>query len=136
MGERIANFYETVERHLRQAKSLLLDHYAILLGNLVANANKSEHERTTVRSIVEKIEKAERGLSRWLQYVGYKRNTTDFQYEPGTASPNAIEKARSQVARAIAIGGAFLDEPSTTEKEAKGLFQIIDAMEDVLELLK
>jgi hypothetical protein len=141
-------FYETIQKNLQKAKNVLMDDYMTMLGNrldrLAVNANAIEskdaqRKRKTIEKTVDKIEKAQRGLVRWLDYV--ERRTPSKgpirvdSHEPGTPTGRSFVLAREEISRAVALGDAFLDDPKTTDREAKGLNPVIDSMEDALDLL-
>lgn len=146
--DRYEAFYKTVHKHLQQAKNVLMDDYMGMLGNFLdrmaadnngkTNTNDSK-KRKTIEKTVDKIEKTQRGLVRWLDYV--KRRTSGKllkvdSHEPGSPTGNSIALARDAIARAVALGDAFLDDKQTTDRDAKALNSIIDAMEDILDMLR
>lgn len=128
-GDRVASFVGVVNGHLNNAKWLLQD---AAVRTMVSQSNQS----TAIDAALENIERSQRGLLRWLQYIGQLHLTEDFDritpdhLEMYNTVKQTLAHAHAELEQAIAVGDAFLDDRSTSDREAKGLDQIIDAMED------
>jgi hypothetical protein len=148
--DRFDVFYGAVYKHLQKAKNALMDDYMGMLGNFLdrmavnnaSNTNETKDvrdKRKTIEATVDKIEKTQRGLVRWLDYVKGRKPQKSIRvdsHEPETSTGRSIALARDAIARAVAVGDAFLDAPTTTDRDAKGLDSIIDSMEDILDMLR
>jgi len=129
-GDRIASFVSAVNGHLNNAKWMLQD--AAMRTMVSSQSNQS----TAIDAALENIERSQRGLMRWLQYIGRVHLIDDFDritanhLEMYNTVKQTLARAHAEIEQAIATGDAFLDDPRTSDREAKGLDQIIDAMED------
>ena len=137
MSDRIASFVELINGHLNNAK-WMLQHAAIQM-TVMNNRNKSSK---IIDVALENIERSQRGLMRWLQYIGRVHLIEDFDRITGrnlemyNTTKETLAQAHAELERAIVAGDAFLDDPRTTDRESKGLDQVINAMEDAAEPLE
>lgn len=135
MTDRIASFVDVVNGHLNNAK-WMLQHAAV--QSMMNHKKPSKN----IDVAVENIERSQRGLLRWLQYIGQLHLIDDFNtimgrnLEMRNTAKETIVQAHAEIERAIFAGDAFLDDPRTTDRESRGLDQIINAMEDAAEPLE
>ena len=139
MTDRIASFVNVVNGHLNNAKWLLQD--AATRTMMESNKSNKNAKLRAADVALENIERSQRGLQRWLQYIGQLHLIEDFNRimanpEMRNTVKETLAQAHAELGRAIAAGDAFLDDRRTSNREAKGLDQIIDAMDDASEPLE
>ena len=140
-SDHVASFVNVVNSHLNKAKWLLQD--AATQSMMESRKSNKNAKMRAADAALENIERSQRGLLRWLQYIGQLHLIEDFNRITVASNPEmyntvkeTLVQAHAELERAIAAGDAFLDDPKTSNREAKGLDQIIDAMDDASEPLE